>query len=581
VLAAAAVGSYLWEAYSSAAKRPPEGVARFAITIDTQDWIGLDRPTIVLSPDGSRFVYLERNDADTRLYVRAIDQFEGHPLPGTENAVNPFVAPDGEWIGFFADQKLKKVSLRGGAPIELCALASTPLGASWSSAGSIVLGSASGLGLSQVPASGGTPKPLGTSQNSDGATTEAWPEALPDGKSVLFTVMPAGQKPAFVAVASLVTGERKSLIEGSSGHYVSTGHLVYMRGSSLMGVRFDPARLEVVGTPVALLDNVQKAEGAGAAQFSVSNTGSLVYIARAGGSRLRHLMLVDRRGQAEQIAPPARSYADPRVSPDGQRIVVDIFQENTGTDVWVYDMPRTTWNQLTFNGKSNVPIWTPDGKRVTLAATTDGRSKLYWKAADGSGPDELLSTEPGHPHSWSPNGRWLAQTTGGPTNIGIGLLPMDGDRKMRPFVSKKEGNEMAAPAFSPDGRWIAYVSNESGRRQVYVRGFPAGEGRWLVSSEGGTQPMWARDGRELFYRDGDKMMAVAAATTPVFRADKPKLLFEGRYESPAIRSNYDVTADGQHFVMVKADEQQSTNRQLNIVVNWADELRRRVPGSDH
>jgi len=582
IVMVALAGAPLWQARSSAARIPAANVARLTATLDAPDWFALDRPTLAWSPDGARLIYQERNDAGARLYARPIDQFGSQPIVGTETAVGPFPAPDGDRIGFVLNGKLRTLSLDAGTSTDVCAVATVPLGAAWISADTIVLGSMNGSGLWQVPASGGTPQAVGGSQSAEARPAEAWPAALPDGRSVLYTVMPADGKPAYLAVASVATGERKVLIEGSAAQYVSTGHLVYLLGSSLMGVRFDPERFEVVGHPVRLVDDVQQVQGAGAAQFAVSSTGSLVYVSRVSRSAPKHLVLADRRGQAEQIAQPARSYGNPRVSPDGQRIVVDV-QGPTGTDIWAYDVPRGTWSQLTFNARSGVPVWTPDGKRITFVVATDGRSKLYWKAADGGGPDELLSTEPGNPHSWAPDGRLLARAGGNPTGGGgsqVMLLSMDGGRETRPLLAKREGTEMAAPAIHPSGRWIAYVANDSGRRQVYVRPFPEGEGRWLVSVEGGTQPMWGRNGQELFYRDGDKMMAVRVTTTPVFRADTPRLLFEGHYESPAVRANYDVMADGQHFVMVKAAEQESTNRRLNIVVNWGEELKRLAPGNE-
>jgi serine/threonine-protein kinase len=578
VVVAGLIASYVWQVRSSVARVPASQVTRLTATLDAPDWFDLDRPTLAWSPDGSRLIYLERNDAGARLYVRPIDEFESHPIAGTELATTPFVAPDGNRIGFFGEGQLKIVSLAGGAPTVVSAVAAVPLGATWTSADTIVLGSMNNSGLWQVPASGGTPQPVRGSSNGAAA---AWPTALPDGRSVVFTMMPAAGRPAYLAVVALSTGEVKVLTEGSAAHYMQPGYLVYMLGSSLMGVRFDPDLFETIGAPVQLLEDVQQAQGAGAAQVAVSSGGSLAYVSRVNRGAPRHLVLVNRLGQAEPIAPPARMYAYPRVSPDGRRIVVDA-QEPTGRDVWVYDIPRASWSQLTFDGTSGVPIWTPDGQRITFVATINGGQKLYWKGADGRGSNELLSSEPGNPHSWAPDGRFLARTGGNRDSGGgsqVMLLSLDGARETRPFLSKPEGTEMAAPAISPDGHWIAYVANDSGRRHVYVRPFLEGDGRWLISDRGGTQPMWSRSGRELFYRDGDRMMAVNVTATPVFRADTPKLLFEGHFESPAVRANYDVMPDGQHFVMVKAAERESTNRQLNIVVNWSEELRRRLLGS--
>ena len=360
-LAAAVIALYVLRSSPFSREVPSPRVARFSTAIEAPDWLGLDRPTLAISPDGSRLVYVNRNDAGRddagrRLDVRVIDQFEGRPIQGTEVGSNPFFAPDGTSIGFFAGGKLKTVALDGGTPADIADVEAVPLGATWSAGGSIVLGSMNGSALWRVPASGGRPVPLTPVGNDKVISVEAWPEALPDGSSVLFTIMPTEQKPAFVAVASLATGARKPLIEGSAARYVSTGHLVFMRGSSLMAVEFDPRALEVIGTPVELLDNVRQAQGAGAAQFGVSAAGGLVYISRGSTRPQSHLMLVDRGGQAEPIGPPPpRPYGNPRVSPDGQRIVVDI-SENGRSDLWVYrrasgyvepaDLQRSEWCPL-------------------------------------------------------------------------------------------------------------------------------------------------------------------------------------------------------------------------------------------
>jgi len=318
---------------------------------------------------------------------------------------------------------------------------------------------------------------------------------------------------------------------------------------------------------------VQVQERSGAAQVAVSATGNLAFIPRRTFAA-RQLVLVDRHGQTQPVADDARIFENPRLSPDGSRIVVDIVS-NVGPDVWVYDIGRAVWTQLTFNGMGSVPIWTPDGRSITYIALVGGRPNLFRKAADGSGSAELLSDAPGNPHSWSPDGRWLARASATP-GVGLELLAMDATHTTSPFPATPEGSETGAPAISPDGRWITYVTTDSGRRQVYVRPFPEGESRWLVSSDGGTQPMWARSGRELFYRNGDRMMAVAITTTPSFKADRAHVLFEGHFEGAAVRSAYDVMPDGEHFVMLKAVEPQPVNKQINVVLHWSEELKERV-----
>jgi serine/threonine-protein kinase len=491
-IAVTAAAAAVWWRGPGGRAPAPEHVARFTLTLQAPDFFALDAPSMAFSPDGSSLVYAERDATGAKLYIRGIDEFNGRPIPGSEGTGSIVVSPDGEWIGFFAGRTLKKIALRGGTAIEICTVASPPLGATWLG-DAIVLGSVNGSGLLRVRA-----EPSSTATPLDGAAAgaEAWPESLPDG-SILFTVPPTGGKPAFLAVASTATGKRTVLLEGSAGHYLSTGHLVFVRGNSLMAVRFDLATLALVGAPTAVIDNVQVLERSGAAQVAVSTTGNLAFVSRRTFSA-RQLVLVDRHGQTRPLVDEERPFTNPRVSPDGSRIVVDITS-SAGPDVWVYDIGRAVWLQLTFNGLGNAPIWTPDGRSITYVAVVNGGPKLFRKPADGSGPAELLSDRPGNPHSWSPDGRWLARTTardGG--GVGLALLAMDATHTARPFPATPDGPEMAAPAISPDGRWIAYVTTDSGRRQVYVRRFPEGEGRWLVSPDGGTQPMWARSGRELF-----------------------------------------------------------------------------------
>jgi serine/threonine-protein kinase len=315
----------------------------------------------------------------------------------------------------------------------------------------------------------------------------------------------------------------------------------------------------------------------GSAEFSSSADGSLAYV--PGGSRVgeRTLLWVDRKGASQALPAPPRGYLTPRLSPDGQRLAVSIPGTNEG--LWIYDLGRGTLTRLTAPSLIPFPIWTADGKRVTFSALLSGAINICWMPADGSGAVEGLTTsEDFHsPGSWSPDSQVLAFSELDPTTgYDIWMLGLQRERKPRPFL-QTASNE-CGPMFSPDGHWLAYVSDESGRLEVYLRPYPGPGGKWQISTEGGAEPVWAPNGRELFYRNGDKMMTAAVEIKPVFAASTPKLLFEGHYEAGNFfERDYDVSPDGQRFLMIKASEQESATTQLNAVLNWSDELHRLSP----
>ena len=340
---------------------------------------------------------------------------------------------------------------------------------------------------------------------------------------------------------------------------------------------FDLEHLQLTGPPAVVLEGIAiYSKELGQTQFSVSESGSLVYI--PGGLSQRTLVWVDRQGAVEPLAAPLRIYDDPRLSPDGQRLAVQLGPEGN-SDIWIYHIPRGTLTRLTFE-RGNMPRWTPDGKRVAFGSTrAGGPENLFWKPADSSGPAEQLteSERVQLPSSWSPDGQVLAFEEFHPTaGSDIWVLPLQGERKPRPFLQTQFVER--APMFSPDGHWLAYTSNESGRNEVYVQPYPGPGGKWQISNEGGNEPLWAKNGRELFYRDGDKMMAVPVTTQPTFRAGTPTLLFEGQYHNDFNWSppNYDVTPDGQRFLMIQPGEQEAAT-QINVVLNWFEELKRLVP----
>jgi serine/threonine-protein kinase len=555
-------------------------VSRLTITLPPgQQLAGLEYgPAVTLSPDGTHLAYVARQGGTQQLYLRAMDSLDSTPIQGTEGAVNPFFSPDGQWVGFFVGQKMKKISVSGGAALTL-GDATFPHGASWSSLGVIAFAPSVGSSLKEVPDGGGMPQLL--TRLKKGETNQRWPEFLPDGKSVLFSGAPtnASWTNSEVAAQSVGTGERRDLIQGATlPRYAASGHLVYGQGGSLMAVPFDPRRLAIMGEAVPVVEGVLQSPSTGAAQYSLSATGSLIYIPGGVQADQRGLVWVTRNGAEHPVAAPARAYVYPRLSPDGQRVGVGITEEDS--QIWLYDFSRETLTRITFEGHQNLnAIWTPDGKWVAIQSNREGPLNIFWQRADGSGGLEHLITSEynNFPMSFSPDGQLLAFGEVNPTTgYDIWVLRLS-DRKAQPFL-RTPFNE-SAPRFSPDGHWLVYISDETGRFEIYVQPYPGPGGKWQISTEGGREPVWNPNGRELFYRNGDKMMAVDIATHPGFAAGKPMVLFEGGYSpAPGTGNNYDVSPDGQRFLMLKPREQdQPAPTQINVVLNWFEELKQKVP----
>jgi serine/threonine protein kinase/Tol biopolymer transport system component len=574
---------------------PPQPVSRLVINLPPgQQLAGLDSgPAVALSPDGTHLAYVGRQGGIQQLYLRAVDSTEARPIPGTEGGVNPFFSPDGQWLGFLAGGKLKKVSVNGGAALTL-GNAGNFYGASWGSQGMIAFAPANIAALQQVPDAGGAPQEL--TRLAKGEVTHRWPEFLPGGKAVLFTSSPitGNWTNAQVVVQSVVTGERRVIQGGTHAHYALSGHLVYAQGGNLMALPFDPKRITATGAAVPVVEGVLQSTSSGAAQYSISATGSLVYVLGSVQANQRRLVWVSRNGAEQPLAAPAHAYRGPQLSPDGHRVAVGV--EDQETQVWLYDLSRETLTRLTFEGHANqLPSWTPDGKRIAFESNKEGANNIFWQLADGSGGLEPLTTSEylQVPSSWSPDGQLLAFIEITPTtgrdiwvlrmddrSASSGQVPSAGSgqvRKTQPFL-RTPFNE-TAPRFSPDGRWLAYVSDESGRNEIYVQPYPGPGGKWQISTEGGTEPSWNPNGRELFYRSGDKMMAVDIATQPNFASGKPRMLFEGPYlPTPGTFPNYGVSPDGQRFLMLKPTEQaQAAPTQINVVQNWFEELKQKVP----
>jgi serine/threonine-protein kinase len=425
----------------------------------------------------------------------------------------------------------------------------------------------------RIPDKGGQPKPLTTLNPAKGESTHRWPDILPGGKTALFTIhgLTGDYESARIGAVSIETGERRMVLEGGThARYVPTGHILYVRGRSLFAVPFDAKRLEVTGSAVPVLDGVSGFATAGFANYAVSRTGSLIYAPSDPRASERELVWLDRKGSTRLLTEVRRSYQQPRLSPDGHRLAVAAF-DGTNSDVWIYDLTRDAWEQLTSGGLNFNPVWSPDSKRIVFSSNRNGLINLFVVPTDRSASPEQLTKSNTWPFalSWSPDGRTLLVDDSPGGNNDLSELRLDGERMLRPILATPALEDEAR--LSPDGRWMAYRSNESGRFEIYVAPYPGPGGRAQVSTNGGSNPVWAPDGRELFFRSGNKLMAAAIETTPELRAGVPKALFEGRFEG------FDIAPDGQRFVLVRPAYPDLPPKPLVVVLGWLDDLSRRVP----
>jgi len=590
------VATAAW-AYVRSGDRPPQPM-RFAIVPPPAQPLLTDFPDhdIAITPDGTHIVY--RGGSSTQqaqLFVRAIDQLDARALPGIPPFIEPFVSPDGQWIAFFTGSTIMKVSITGGPPIVLCTYRGDPRGASWGPDGTIVFATSdSTIGLQSVPAGGGEPKTMSTPDRAHGEVDDVFPYVLPGGKAVLFTVTSTVSAVGQIGVLDLTTGQRKVLIRGGmQAHYVDPssgsgpGYLVYAAGGTLRGVRFDLKRLEVISDPVPIVEQLMTAS-TGEANFALSKNGTLVYVpggVGGGQSARRSLVWVDRKGKEEPIKAPPRAYMYPRISPDGTRVALDIRdQEN---DVWVWDLARETLTRLTFDPtQDRLGIWTPDGKRIIFSSERKGGASLFWQPADGTGTAEQLTTGSDttvqFPGSVSPDGTRMVLREDGPkTGRDVSVLALDGKSKATPLIQTTFFEEN--PEISPDGHWLAYQSNDSGQDQIFVRPFPnVNGGRWQISTAGGTRPAWARNGKELFYLNPMRVLTTVPVklTDTTFSAGNPSHVFETPYAVPQSARTYDVSPDGQRFLMIKDAEASAATTApsgMVVVLNWFEELKARVP----
>jgi Tol biopolymer transport system component len=580
--AGAGIGAAVWS-WGKLLRTPAPIPVTFTLSAPSADaQLASQYQEVAISPDGRAVVYSGRGGLGLRLYVRRIDELHPRALEGTEGARGPFFSPDGRWIAFSVSvggkAKVRKIPVDGGTVMDI---ADRPAGdvhrdGDWSPNDVIVFSAHSddgaAPGLFRVAGAGGVAKRLTAPDTAKGEVEHMSPRLLADGSTVIFAITrrSVGTR---LAVGSLETGEYTVLdLLGRRALGVFDGRLLYLRSyersNDLLAVPFDTRRRSVKGEAVPVL--------AGVGGASVAGNGTLVYTT---GSSHRTVVLVDQRGAASPLIAEPRPYANPRLSPDGKWVAVD----SDDNHIWLYEIASGTLTRLTSEGINHGAEWTPDGKRVvfhSFHSSRQGQQRkggLWWQPADGSRPAEQLVDSAADPHLGivSPDGHWLLYSIGlSRQRHDFAIMGLDGDRQPRPFLVDRF--DKWAPRFSPDGRWVAYVSNESGRQEVYVRPFPGPGGRVQVSATGGGEPVWSPDGRRLFYRNGRQMIAATLTTAPTFAVTAREVLFTGDYHaaSGGQHASFDVTRDGKQFLMVKP----AGDAQLVVVLNWLAELQALATG---
>jgi len=537
----------------------------------------VNRPSaLALSPGGNLLVFRALFAQGNQLYVHRLGSLDSKALPETQGAFCPFFSPDGRWIGFGQGGRLMKLRIEGGPATPICEAPSLR-GASWGPDDTIVFAPRPWGGLWRVSAGGGVPRPLTTVAKEDDFS-HRWPQILPGGRSVLFTLGAKSMRleDARVGVASLETGKWHVLLEnGGYGRYMA-GHLIYAANGTLLAAPFDPNRLEVTGPTVPVLEDVEMDSlgGMAIAHLEVAAAGGLAYIPGYPRPLDRSLLWVDRQGRAQPVLQDRLPYLETALSPDGRRLAVR-RQEGSATTLWLFDLANGTWTRLTSGKNDNTPVWSPDGKRLAFASSFN----LYWMRADGSSPPERLtrSDQNQAPSAWSPDGRvlvFMAQETDGGV-MDLWTLTLEGVRKPKPLLVTPTNKYSAV--FSPDGHWIAYASDESARWEVYVQPFPGMVRKYQVSHGGGVEPRWSRDGREIFWRGGGKVMSVDVALEPTFRVGAPKALFDdsfGRFDLEY--QNYDVSPDGKRFLMIEQPEDVSPPNRIVVIPDFGSELKAKM-----
>ncbi len=559
------------------------------LTSEEQSLFRADFQVLALSPDGNTLVYTLAEDGQSQLYLRSLNGFNSIPISGTNNAQAPFFSPDGQWIGFLADGKIKKVHVSGGQVETIC---DTPgfRGASWGPDNTIVFSPRLNSGLMVVSATGGAVRQISTLDSTHMERTHRWPQVLPDGKWVLYTIgdqnNPNSYVDARVAIQSLETGEQHILnVRGEMARYVEPGFLIIARNGTLLAAPFSLKDFKTTQPLVSVLNNVDGDVGSGISYFTLSHTGRLIYIP---GTRNQDLELVwvDLQGKVEPLPLERGDYSEPRLSPNGGQLAVTVGRHSGGDyDIWLYNLKSDFFNRFTFGKRTLNPAWSPDGEKLYFGVNGSDNEGIWVKSTDGSSAKTLIFRNTGLPLI-------LAYVTPDGSKLVLNRLsgPTEGDMLALDLIKKQEPYTLISSTFfgysgnlTPDGRFLAYASSESGTASIFVTSFPALKGKWQIASGGPSYPIWSPDGKNLYYINSlAKMMAVAISTDPVFSTGKPRELFDVSMMSfPNTQSvNFDISPDGKRFIMLKNTRASAGTQLFNVILNWTEELRERLTGGE-
>ena len=582
---------WAWQSNSSARAAPADHrVSRFSIDLPPDEiFFSSFNPDLALSPDGTQVAYAS---APGGVHIRRLDGLEQRLLESAAGySTSPLFSPDGSAVSFIPGNAIissvrpfLKAALSGGAPVKLAEYDMFHRG-DWGADGWIYWTAQYPGGIVRIPDTGGDIQPVTDLDVAKGERSHRFANLLPGGEALIYTVGFEGidsYDDARIDLWDLKSRQRKTLITGgTSAVYSASGHIVYGRGGKLFAVPFDLTRREVTGPPFEVLDGVMMSHNTGMAQFSLSKRGDLAYVPGPAEGGHRTLVWVDRAGKAEPLPLPPASYLYPRIAPDGRTLAIEI--EGPNHDLFEYDFARGVLSKVTTDGLSHDPVWTPDGKRLVFRSWQSGGMTLWSMPSDRSASASRLDPTGTRqsPVSVSPDGKFLTFDQKDPqTEDDVWVLPLEEGGRSRSLIQSRFGEGSAK--FSPDGRWVAYSSNESGRAEVYVQPFPGPGPKVQISNEGGIDPVWRPSGGELYYRRGNRMMVASVTTSPALRASAPTQLWEGNYSAgsasscgmPGVSSsNYGVTADGQRFLMVRDDDAALRGTKIIVVLNWVEELK--------